>query len=229
MGPEKFSGLAAESEGSVLYTRNGICNTDGIVSHLPFLDSHRYSCPVVSIYCRGIKKVVVTHCIFVAWREYKPGINSCKYEGVLTAVRHTFLFREGVWRVEGNFTDLHGHPCPMEGETRVSREAERLVSESNFILHQENPVHYHHLLEMPHVKPEELTIWKTLSIISGLMEGKAYILGNHIILTYETKNGGFSGVENIIRINDVYYQNFGSIFRREERFSSWDSEMIRIQ
>ena len=146
----------------------------------------------------------------------------------MTTVRHTFLFREGVWKQEGDFTDMHNRNCPLEGETRIIHDSGRFISESEFILHFENPSLFYHKLEMPRILVQDLTVWKSHALISGLMEGKAFILQDHIIFTYESPDGRYSGVENIIRINDVYYQNSGSLFRLEERIASWKSEMLRI-
>jgi len=116
----------------------------------------------------------------------------------------------------------------MEGETRVIHDSGRFISESEYILHFEQPALFYHKLEMPQIQANDLTVWKSMTIITGLMEGKAFILSDHIIFVYQSADGKYSGVENIIRINDVYYQNMGSLFREEERLSSWKSEMLRI-
>ena len=146
----------------------------------------------------------------------------------MTAVKHTFLFREGIWKLEGDYTDLHNHICPMVGETRIIHDSGRFISESEFILHFEHPSLFYHKVEMPEILTNDLTIWKSLELISGVMQGRAYILSDHIIFVYQSENGVFSGVENIVRINDVYYQNTGSLFRLEEKLASWKSEMLRI-
>jgi hypothetical protein len=116
----------------------------------------------------------------------------------------------------------------MEGETRITHDSGRFISESEFILHFEHPALFYHKLEMPQILANDLTIWKSMTIVAGLMEGRAFILSDHIIFVYQSADGKYSGVENIIRINDVYYQNTGSLFRQEERISSWKSEMLRI-
>jgi hypothetical protein len=116
----------------------------------------------------------------------------------------------------------------MDGETRIIHDSGRFISESEFILHFEHPALFYHKLEMPHIDTKDLTVWKSFTIIAGLMEGKAFILSDHIIFIYQSADGMYSGVENIIRINDVYYQNTGSLFRQEERLSSWKTEMLRI-
>ena len=146
----------------------------------------------------------------------------------MTTIKHTFLFREGIWKIDGDYTDVHNHICPMEGETRVIHDSGRFISESEYILHFEQPALFYHKLEMPQIQANDLTVWKSMTIITGLMEGKAFILSDHIIFVYQSADGKYSGVENIIRINDVYYQNMGSLFREEERLSSWKSEMLRI-
>jgi hypothetical protein len=116
----------------------------------------------------------------------------------------------------------------MDGETRIIHDSGRFISESEFILHFEHPELFYHKLEMPQVQSNDLTVWKSMTIISGLMEGKAFILNEHIIFIYQSSDGKYSGVENIVRINDVYYQNTGSLFRGEEKLSSWKSDMLRI-
>jgi hypothetical protein len=144
-------------------------------------------------------------------------------------VRHTFLFKEGIWRLDGDYTDAHSHTCPMEGETLIMHHSGRFISESDFILHSDHPMKFHQKMEMPEIQSQDLTIWKSMDIISGLMEGKAFIVSDHIILVYNSPDGYYSGVENIIRINDVFYHSFGSIFKLEERVSSWNAEMIRVR
>ena len=116
----------------------------------------------------------------------------------------------------------------MNGETRVIHDSGRFISESEFILHFDQPALFYHKLEMPQILDNELAVWKSMALVAGLMEGKAYILSDHIIFIYQSADRIYSGIENIIRINDVYYQNTGSIYRYEERLSSWKSEMLRI-
>ena|SRR5664279_285837 len=116
----------------------------------------------------------------------------------------------------------------MIGETRIIHDSGRFISESEFILYFEHPALFYHKVEMPEILTNDLTVWKSLELISGVMQGRAYILSDHIIFVYQSENGIFSGVENIVRINDVYYQNTGSLFRQEERLASWKSEMLRI-
>jgi len=147
----------------------------------------------------------------------------------LTTVKHTFLLREGIWKLEGDYTDLHNHICSLVGETRITHDSGRFISESEFILQFDQPSLFYQKIEMPEILINDLTIWKSMQLISGVMEGRAYILSDHIIFVYQSADGSFSGVENIVRINDVYYQNTGSLFRREERMASWKTEMLRIE
>ena len=147
----------------------------------------------------------------------------------MTTVKHTFLLREGIWKLEGDYTDLHNHICSLVGETRITHDSGRFISESEFILQFDQPSLFYQKIEMPEILINDLTIWKSMQLISGVMEGRAYILSDHIIFVYQSADGSFSGVENIVRINDVYYQNTGSLFRREERMASWKTEMLRIE
>ena len=147
----------------------------------------------------------------------------------MTTVKHTFLLREGIWKLEGDYTDLHNHICSLVGETRITHDSGRFISESEFILQFDQPSLFYQKIEMPEILTNDLTIWTSMQIISGVMEGRAYILSDHIIFVYQSADGSFSGVENIVRINDVYYQNTGSLFRREERMASWKTEMLRIE
>ncbi len=146
----------------------------------------------------------------------------------MTVVKHTFLFREGVWRSEGLLTDRHEHQYPVEGEINIRQESDRLVSDIFFILQAETPSCYRRKMEMPVLHPD-YNAWNEWDMLAGTVEGKAYLLGEHIILTYETGRGWLSGVENLERINDVYYRCFGKVFVREERYASWMLDFIRIQ
>jgi len=116
----------------------------------------------------------------------------------------------------------------MEGETRITHDSGRFISESEFMLHFEYPELFYHKLEMPQILSDDLTVWKSMIKVSGLMEGKAYILNNYIIFIYQSADGHYSGVENNVRVNDNYYLNTGILFRQEVRLSSWKTEMIRI-
>lgn len=146
----------------------------------------------------------------------------------MTAVKHTFLFREGVWRSEGNLTDRNERHFPVEGEVRIREESGRLVSDIFFILMAEVPSCYRRKLEMPVLQPA-FNSWNEWDVLVDTAAGKAYLLGEHIILTYESGRGLFSGVENVERINDVYYRCFGSVFMKESRYASWMLDFVRIQ
>lgn len=81
---------------------------------------------------------------------------------------------------------------------------------------------------MPVLQPD-YNAWNGWDVLAGTVEGKAYLLGEHIILTYESGRGLLSGVENLERINDVYYRCFGTAFLKEVRYASWILDFIRIQ
>lgn len=146
----------------------------------------------------------------------------------MTALKHTFLFREGVWRSEGMLTDRHEHHYPVEGEISIRLESGRLVSDIFFILMSDTPSCYRRKLEMPVLQPE-YNSWKEWDVLVDTVAGKAYLLGEHIIITYESGKGLLSGVENLERINDVYYRCFGSAFMKESRYASWMLDFIRIE
>jgi hypothetical protein len=152
-----------------------------------------------------------------------------KIPKVLATGKHTFLFREGVWRLEGEYTDPEHHTCQVEGETAVSHIASRYLINSCIRIQADHPLEFHFKSEMPFDRQVEFSSWKCNLMFVGAVEGHLYVFHDHMVLQYKSANGEYSGMENLLRINDIFYQSSGVIFRAAEKFTSWKMDLIRVR
>jgi hypothetical protein len=148
---------------------------------------------------------------------------------VLAASKHTLLVREGVWRMEGEYTDPDHTVCCIDGETATRHGSKSTIVTGYIRLQSMYPGEFHFTSEMPFDHPQEFVSWKCNVLFAGTMEGRLYVFTDHMVLQYNSSNGEFSGMENLLRINDIFYQSAGVIFRAKEKFTSWKMDLIRMR
>jgi len=144
---------------------------------------------------------------------------------------HSFLFREGLWSVEGVYFDDSGRSIPLEGKTRVTHLPRLWVNEGALELKPaEGSIVIHSRYEVtPFEEGLSTTSWKSSNPAVGELTGSFILVDDAILSVCRSGDGLFGGSEFILRVDDEQYLNRGAFLRKNERLSSWSVILRKIK
>lgn len=139
---------------------------------------------------------------------------------------HTFLFREGVWRAQGEYYDGAGTRTEVEGEAHIRHYPDKWVSESVMRTRAAKPVETRSLYDIHPFAPGNLTTsWSSKSASLGSLHGRFLIVGDTILSVYESATGRYRGYESVQRRDKSHYSARGALFDAGKLLSAWAVEL----
>jgi len=139
-------------------------------------------------------------------------------------MKHTFLFKEGVWLATGKFHNEQGEEIDIIGVTKTVHK-DNIWLNDGFIelLIPEHSKFYNNYEIIPFDPDKDYTTWvsKTLSIGDEIINGKIVIIKDVLISDYHSKNGTYSGIEISTQIDEKTYESKGFLFQENKKLSSW--------
>lgn len=143
-------------------------------------------------------------------------------------MKHTFLFREGLWVVKGEYTGGDGSTVGMEGETRTLHTRSSWVTEGFVrLLMKDAPVQFDNRYEIvPFENDKSYTTWKSFNPSLGNFSGRFVVVDDTLISTFTSKDNEYSGAEILVQISDTHYRSRGFVFKGNEKMSSWSADLM---
>ncbi len=144
------------------------------------------------------------------------------------AVEHTFLLKEGVWSVEGEFLDGAGQATAVAGEAQVRHYPERWVYEGTLRAATNPPAEHRTVYEIEPLAPGNFsTLWTSKSASFGTLQGRFVVLGDVILSAYESATGRYRGQDTMIRRDERRYSARGAMLDGGRIVSAWRIELAR--
>jgi hypothetical protein len=144
-------------------------------------------------------------------------------------VEHTFLLREGVWRVEGEHIDALGKRTGVEGEAEILHYPDKWVSSSVMRTKTAQPIESHSVYHVhPFVPGNITTPWSSQSPSLGGLNGHFLLLGDAILSTWESATGRFRGSETMLMRDPAHYSARGALFEGGKLMSAWVVELRSV-
>jgi hypothetical protein len=142
-------------------------------------------------------------------------------------MQHTFLFQEGFWTTRGYYFDDMDHALPLIGMARITHLEGLWINEGEMeISAGDKPIKIYNRYEiMPFREGRNQTTWESLNPDLGTLFGRFVIVDDAILSTCHTKSGAYTGVEFLLKISDIHYQNRGVLFKANEKLSSWSIDL----
>lgn len=141
---------------------------------------------------------------------------------------HTFLFREGLWRAEGEFFDGTGVRTEVEGEAQIRHYPDKWIYEGTLRTRAAKPAEHRTVYEIHPFAPGNLTtLWSSKSATLGTLNGRFIVLGDAILSSYESATGRFRGQDTILRRDEYRYSARGALFDGGKLASAWIIELVR--
>jgi hypothetical protein len=143
-------------------------------------------------------------------------------------MRHTYLFREGVWKAKGFYFDEKGDSVPIEGTSRITHTRNRWINESHMRLLANEGFKFQNRYELVPFPPNgDFTTWSSANPLLGQLFGKLILVEDSILSVYQTEDGKYSGLEYLEKVNKTFYRNRGALVGGEKKLSSWSVELRR--
>ncbi len=130
---------------------------------------------------------------------------------------HTFLFREGLWRVDGEFLDGTGNRIAVEGTAQIRHYPDKWIYEG---------AEHRTLYEIqPFADGNFATSWTSSSATLGSLHGRFLVVDDAILSAYESATGRYRGQDTIVRRDEKRYSARGALFDSQKLLSAWAVEL----
>jgi hypothetical protein len=144
-------------------------------------------------------------------------------------MEHTFLFREGLWRAEGEFYDGAGTRTGVEGEAHIRHYPDKWIYEGVLRTRAAKPVEQRTLYDIHPFAPGNLTTsWTSKSASIGTLRGRFLVVGDAILSAYESATGRYRGQDTIVRRDERHYSARGALFDGARLMSAWAVELTLV-
>ena len=139
---------------------------------------------------------------------------------------HTFLFKEGLWRSQGEFLDGNGNLTAVEGEAHIRHYPDKWLYEGVLRTLASKPVEHRTVYEIQPIAPGNFTTpWTSKSASLGTLHGRFIVVGDAILSAYESATGRYRGQDTIVQRNERCYSARGALFDGGKLLSAWGFEL----
>lgn len=139
---------------------------------------------------------------------------------------HTFLFKEGLWRCEGEFLDGTGKATRVAGEAQIRHYPDKWVYEGTLRTEATPPVEHRTVYEIQPMAPGNFAApWTSTSDAFGTLHGRFIVVADAILSSYESATGRYRGQDTIIRRDAKRYSARGVLFDGGKIVSAWKIEL----
>ena len=144
-------------------------------------------------------------------------------------IEHSFLFREGTWRAEGEYCDAGGNKFATSGETAIRHEEALWRFEAVLRLRGDPSRVTHNRYEIePFRAGARSTHWTSSNPTIGAQRGRFVLAGDAILSFYSSPTGRYRGFECIKKENDKRYTARGALLDEDKVISTWALELSLI-
>ena len=139
---------------------------------------------------------------------------------------HTFLFKEGLWRSEGEFFDGTGKLTAVQGEAHIRHHPDRWIYEGVLRTAASPPVEHRTVYEIQPMAPGNFaTPWTSKSVSFGTLHGRFIVVGDAILSAYESATGRYRGQDTLLQRDQKRYSARGALLDGGRILSAWTIEL----
>jgi hypothetical protein len=143
--------------------------------------------------------------------------------------RHTYLFKDAVWEVNGRFYDEKGEGLDVEGISRIQHKHHIWQKDSMVKDKQGGPMELYNFYEIvPPEQNEEFTRFRSQSTHMGAIKGVVMISEEDIYFKWTSEDGNYRGVDHHHMEDEHRYSTRGLMMKGVKRIASWEMKLKRI-
>lgn len=141
-------------------------------------------------------------------------------------MKHTFLFKEGVWLSQGTYCDENNNALNVEGRSEIIHQEKLWLNKSSMVLPGDKPVELKNDYEIaPFVN--DVTGWKSVNPGLGTLIGRFAVVDDSILSLYSSESGEYFGTEFLTQISESEYIGKGVLYSAAGKVSSWSVRLLR--
>ena len=141
-------------------------------------------------------------------------------------MEHTFLLKEGLWRLEGEFFDGTGNRMAVAGEAHIRHYPDKWIYEGVLRTAASQPVEHRTVYDIQPMAPGNFaTPWTSKSASFGTLHGRFIVVGDAILSAYESATGRYRGQDTILMRDERSYSARGALLDGGKILSAWRVEL----
>lgn len=127
---------------------------------------------------------------------------------------HTFLLKEGLWRIEGEILDGTGNATKVSGEAHIRHYPDRWVYEGVLRTAASPPAEHRTVYDIQPMAPGNFaTTWTSKNAALGTLHGRFLVVGDAILSSYESATGRYRGQDTMVLRNERHYSARGALLQ----------------
>ena len=142
-------------------------------------------------------------------------------------MEHTFLFQEGRWVANGNYTDEKNDRRPATGSTEITHTEHGWINAgSMMMLAATGLVTFENRYEItPFEEGKEFTKFKAENPALGSLSGRLVIVGDSILAVSSSRDGSVIAAEYLRMLSDDAYENRGFVLKGGQKIGAWELDL----
>jgi len=142
-------------------------------------------------------------------------------------MEHTFLFQEGRWVANGNYTDEKNDRRPATGSTEITHTERGWINAgSMMMLAGTGLVTFENRYEItPFEEGKDFTDFKAENPAFGTLSGKLVIVGDSILAVSSSADGSVVAAEYLRMLDDNSYENRGFVLKGGRKIAAWELDL----
>jgi hypothetical protein len=141
---------------------------------------------------------------------------------------HTYLFKPGLWSVEGIFLDRSEGRHRQSGQLVVVHAPDLWTIDSEMTISGEDPRDFLNRYEVQPMAPGAVyTEWKSEAGGPEPIFGLFVVVEEALMMPWQSRSGAYWGHETLTRLNPGLYLSRGFAFLKRDKVSSWAVRMTR--
>lgn len=142
---------------------------------------------------------------------------------------HSYLFKAGLWRADGEYFDDGGNRYPVEGESRITHRNALWYNESEIKMFGSPDIAFCNDYEIvPFQEGADITAWTSTNNALGKLSGRFVLVGDAILSAFRSADGVYTGTECLLKTSPIVYRNWGALFCGPKKLSSWMLRLNRV-
>jgi hypothetical protein len=142
-------------------------------------------------------------------------------------VEHTFLFQEGRWVANGNYTDEQNQRRPATGSTEISHTDQGWINAGSMMMLAGTGLitFENRYVITPFQEGEDHTAFEAENPALGTLSGNLVIVGDSILAICFSSDGSIVSAEYLRMLSDTSYENRGFVLKAGQKTGAWELEL----
>ncbi len=146
-------------------------------------------------------------------------------------MKHTFLFKPGVWTAEGTFWRGDGEALAALGRTDITHHSECWLLSGTVKVLGSPSIEFVNAYSIATGNPgtigNQTLKWNAENATMGKLRGTFSVVGSCIFSVYGSNESGYHGAEHLEQLDEQHYRSAGLLLLEDRLLTSWQLTLTR--